>query len=144
MRRIIPRRSKFKANNNPLKIYRDNHPTLKTCIYAEACRSQRLANPTMAEDAMQALLNRMGVRFERERIVYYGNRFALLDFFLPRDPIGGYAIEVDGLIHKHQKKFDEGRDIYMRSIGIETIRIKNQEILRNPEAVALKIRELTK
>jgi len=45
------------------------------------------------------------------------------------------AIELDGPVHEHRQKKDSRRDAYLESQGIRVIRIQNEELLGNPEAV---------
>lgn len=130
---MIPRKGRFKAKDNPFKQYRRKHPPLETSFYAHECRRLRLANPTLAELAMEQLLISLKIRHERERIVYYADRFLILDFFIP-SPYGlsGIALEIDGSVHDKQKAYDRGRDSYLASIGIQTQRFKNAEVLKTP------------
>ena len=45
------------------------------------------------------------------------------------------AIELDGPVHEHRQKKDLRRDTYLESQGIRVIRIQNEELLGNHEAV---------
>lgn len=132
---------KFHAQDNETKTYKTKRTPADVARFAEACRMERLANPTPAEDAFEQILRDMGVGYEREKIWNYagGNGFVLFDFFLPTLRI---AIEVDGSSHSNQKRFDVERDKYFASIGISTIRFENAQILRTPAQVEEKIREI--
>ena len=65
-----------------------------------------------------------GHKFRKQHPVY---RY-ILDFYCHEKKL---AIEIDGDSHKERKDFDEYRDSYVRSIGIETLRFSNEEIQRN-------------
>ena len=52
-------------------------------------------------------------------------KFFFLDFLLPEYNI---AVEIDGKDHIRRKKRDNRRDELFRSIGVKTIRIKNEQI----------------
>ena len=51
------------------------------------------------------------------------------------------GIEIDGDIHKFRKDYDEYRDKYIRSTGIEILHFKNEEIYNNLNFVLFKIKE---
>lgn len=73
-----------------------------------------------------------GCKFRRQHPI---NRY-ILDFYCHEHKL---AIEVDGNVHRCKYDEDEFRDQYLRSIGIKTLRITNDEILQNIDAVILKI-----
>lgn len=130
---MIPRKGRFRPQTNPLKTYKHKRSALSISAYANECRRMRLANPTIAEQTMGNILTNLGIKHERERIVFYADRFVLLDFYVPGPYMGGIALEIDGGIHKHQKTYDQGRDAYLRSIGINTYRFTNSEVIRQRE-----------
>jgi very-short-patch-repair endonuclease len=66
--------------------------------------------------------------------------------FLRQKPLGQFiadfycsklllVIEIDGEIHNKQKYRDSERDLYFRQRNIETVRIKNDDILDNWQKV---------
>jgi very-short-patch-repair endonuclease len=65
-----------------------------------------------------------GYKFRKQHPVY---RY-ILDFYCHEKKL---AIEIDGDSHKERKDYDEYRDSYVRSIGIETLRFTNEEIENN-------------
>lgn len=142
-RKQTQRKSKFHAQDNPLKIYKAKHTKEGVKVYAEEFRKLRLSNPTDAEERFSELLSICEASFEREKILYYANgiKFIIVDYFIERHNV---AIEIDGEGHKLQAGYDGGRDAYLGTIGIRTIRFTNKEVLRTPEIVLAKVREMLK
>lgn len=128
-RKPIASKAVFKAQTNPLKVYRSKRPLADIRAFAARCQQERLANPTPAEDRMRDLLQGLGVDFKREFVMFYANdtRFVILDFWLPAHRL---AIELDGKIHDRQKRYDAGRDAFLKSHGVRTIRFTNAMVLR--------------
>lgn len=56
----------------------------------------------------------------------------ILDFYCHEKQL---AIEIDGKIHNSQKEYDRYRDEFLESIGIQTLRIKNEDVINNMEFV---------
>lgn len=133
-RRLNAKR-KFKTNSNPFKLYKAAHTPAEVRAYASRCRQQRLDNPTSAELRMAAILGGLGIEFEREFILFHteGTRFVILDFWLPNHKI---VLEADGGNHHRQKHYDLGRDAFLQSHGIRTVRFTNKQILKTPEETA--------
>jgi very-short-patch-repair endonuclease len=73
-----------------------------------------------------------GCKFRRQHPF---NRY-ILDFYCHENKL---AIEVDGDVHRDKCDQDEFRDKYLGSVGIKTIRIKNDEILHSIDEVLTKI-----
>ncbi|RZK96644.1 MAG: endonuclease domain-containing protein [Methylobacterium sp.] len=42
------------------------------------------------------------------------------------------VIEIDGPVHDHQREYDRQRDEVMRGLGLQVIRITNEDVLRDP------------
>ena len=55
-------------------------------------------------------------------------------------------VEVDGAVHSEpeQRKHDENRDIVLRKLGIKLLRVSNDEVFEDLEAVLRKIAHFTK
>lgn len=51
-------------------------------------------------------------------------------------------MEVDGVIHKKQKDYDEGRTAELERLGLKVIRFTNEEVLNNTEMVVEKIKKM--
>ena len=73
-----------------------------------------------------------GCKFRRQHPV---NRY-IIDFFCHEKKL---AIEVDGDIHMNQYDQDKYRDKYLESMGIITLRVTNDEIIKNINQVLTRI-----
>jgi len=124
----IASRLKFKEfGANPTKTYRRRRYTdYQVMCQAGACRQRRPENATEAEEAFAEILKRLGVCFERERIVLNGHRWVLLDVWLPGLNL---AIKLDGAGHRLQKNYDHGRSMWLARKGIKTVRSWNKAVL---------------
>ncbi|WP_372650942.1 endonuclease domain-containing protein [Draconibacterium sp.] len=100
-------------------------------------------NTTSAERKLWRYLRRKqlnGRRFLRQHAIVYesaGNEhfFYVPDFYCFKENI---AIELDGEIHKFNKKRDERRDEILRNMGIKILRFKNED-LKDIDSVLQKI-----
>lgn len=127
---MVKKRSVFKEHGkDPTKRYRRKHTDYQVACLAETARQARLRDRTPAEQAFDEMLRGMGLVFEREKIVQNGDRFLLLDFYIPALKL---AVEVDGRYHAAQAKYDEGRSQFLAKKGIKVIRFSNEEVLRKP------------
>jgi len=93
-------------------------------------------NPTPAEKLLWSELKEKkldGYKFRNQRPIH---RY-ILDFYCVKKLL---AIEIDGDIHKQRLDYDEYRDAFLKSIGIETLRFKNEEIIENIDNVLDAIR----
>lgn len=101
-------------------------------------RKQLRNNATPAEKKLwEALKGKQldGFKFRRQHSI---DRY-ILDFFCPT---ANLAIELDGDSHytDEAKEYDQIRDNYLQSVGINVIRYSNQEIYENLEGVLEDIR----
>jgi len=83
-----------------------------------------------------------GLKFLRQHPVEYQYvqgqpYFFIADFYCDEKKL---IIEVDGKVHDFQKDFDQNRDTILASLGLVTLRIKNEELVDVYE-VLKKIRE---
>lgn len=140
-RKPLNRKRTFKAQNDQTKTYLSKRRPEHVCAYAEQCRQERFANPTEAEEAFAAIMDELGIEYERERIFYYagGQKFCISDFTIE---VGSQKliIEIDGSSHASQSGYDRERDIYFTGLGWKTLRLSNKECLKTPGAVAEKVR----
>ncbi len=92
--------------------------------------------PTKAENVLWGYLRnkKTGHRIRRQHIV--GN--FITDFLCIRKKV---IIEIDGKIHLKQKEYDELRTVRLIELGYHVIRFTNEEVFKDPEKVALKIKE---
>jgi len=91
-------------------------------------------NQTDAEKELWRYLRytKPGVKFRRQFPVIYVNddkkSFFVADFICLEKKL---IIEVDGEIHEKQKESDDARDLILKNLGYNVIRIKNEDIFRN-------------
>ncbi len=72
----------------------------------------------------------LGYRFLRQKpIIYRKNKkrtyFFIADFYCAEKKL---VIELDGKIHDFQKEYDNQRDLVMKQLGVNVLRIKNEEL----------------
>ena len=82
-------------------------------------------NPTKAEEKIWNKLlknKKTGFTFLRQKPL---NRF-IVDFYCSELNL---AVEIDGNSHNKKKEYDIARDIFLKQIGIKTIRFTNNQIL---------------
>lgn len=92
-------------------------------------------NPTESEEKIwrEVLMKRKtGYKFLRQKPI---NQF-ILDFYCSEL---NFAIEIDGDSHNIRKSYDEARDLFLKQVGIKTIRFTNDEVLNNIDEVRKKI-----
>ena len=90
-------------------------------------------NMTEAEQRLwKELRNRkfMRLKFLRQHPIIYQvidnkSRYFIADFMCYEKNM---VIEVDGLIHEFQKEDDEHRENILKSLGLNILRIKNEEV----------------
>lgn len=96
-------------------------------------RRQKLRNNmTEPEKKLWEILRnkQMGVKFRRQ----HGIGYYIADFYCPELKM---VIEVDGKSHfsEEGKAYDKIRDDFMLSLDIITIRLKNDDVMKNIEGV---------
>ena len=94
-------------------------------------------NRTAGEDILwKRVRNRkfLGKKFLRQFPIIYKidntQRFFIADFFCHECKI---VIEIDGKIHLKQKPYDQYRDMIIRELGYEVIRVSEIDIIENIE-----------
>ena len=100
-------------------------------IFAKTLRR----NMTPEERLLWSRLRRsavQGIHFHRQQVI---GGF-IVDFYCAA---ANLAIELDGPIHDGQIELDHARDQALAQIGIETLRIRNEEVAEDFEAVVSKI-----
>ncbi len=104
-------------------------------------RRQLRANMTYCEKIVWMYLRKrqMKQRFLRQ---YSIDNF-IIDFYCPKLKL---AVEIDGDIHEQgeQIKYDLERQDYLENFGITFVRIKNEELLGNPNKAFERIEEAIK
>ena len=109
---------------------------IKTPKYVIELARQMRCNLTPSEKIMWEQLKNKKIDGHRFRSQHPIHRY-ILDFYCPSKSV---AIEIDGDIHKSRKKYDEYRDDYLKSVGIQTLRFENSEVNDNIQKVILKIK----
>ncbi len=81
--------------------------------------------------------NKLGVHFRRQQVI----AGFIVDFYCHK---GGLVIELDGSVHRgdQQKENDAKRDKALGELGLQIIRFKNEDVVKNLSAVLEKIQEL--
>lgn len=101
-------------------------------------RRQLRSNMTYCEKLVWMYLRKrqMKERFLRQ---YSVDKY-VIDFYCPKLKL---AVEVDGDIHdlQDQKEYDKNRQDYLENFGINFIRIKNEELLANPDKAFARIED---
>ncbi len=73
--------------------------------------------------------DRTGYRFLRQKPI----EWYILDFYCPKLKL---AIEIDGESHENKWDYDQQRDRKLRSLGIKTLRYRDQDVDKKLEAVS--------
>ena len=92
---------------------------------------------TPAESALWNVLRRDrldGLHVRRQQII----DGYIVDFYCHS---AGLVVEVDGPVHEGQTEYDADRDTCLASRGLVVLRIPNEDVERNLEAVQRRIRE---
>lgn len=79
-------------------------------------------NPTKAEAELKRKLLKWKIRFRSQRQFDY----FIVDFLIPDRRL---VIEVDGEYHDNNQNYDGRRERYLRTLGLNIVRITNQEVL---------------
>ena len=107
-----------------MKEYKSNDPILK------GRRRELRSKQTETEKLVWELIRAR--KFNNHRFVrQYSIGPYILDFYCPKLKI---AIELDGPIHTmaDTKLYDQERTVYLEGFGIQVIRYRNQDVLKNP------------
>lgn len=107
-----------------------------------AARAEELRGPLTMTPAERILWDQLKPLGFRAQVPYIaktknGGRYPYVLDFLSKD--GRLAVEVDGGIHMRRRGRDRRRDTRLATEGVATIRFKNSEVLKNPQAVVEKI-----
>lgn len=89
---------------------------------------QNRRNSTEAEGMMWKRLKKLKYPFLRQKPI---NRF-IIDFYCSKLLL---AVEIDGDSHDKKKNYDRGRDEMLESVGIKTVRFRNENVLFDLENV---------
>lgn len=104
---------------------------IKTPAYIIELAKDLRNNMTASEEHLWSALRMKqigGYKFRCQHPLY---RY-VLDFYCHEKRL---AIEIDGKIHDSRQEYDKYRDEFLQSIGIYTLRIKDEDVLNNMEIV---------
>jgi very-short-patch-repair endonuclease len=111
------------------------HRRTSTKAFSNAQHLRR--NPTDAESKLRQILRMhllADVHFRRQHAI----GAYVVDFCAPRRRL---VIELDGGQHLEQQDYDAIRTAFLASKGYRVLRFWNDEVLKNPQGVYLKILE---
>ncbi len=77
-----------------------------------------------------------GLDFDRQKII--GNY--IVDFYCASKCL---VIEIDGRSHDNKKEYDQKRDKYMRSLGLQVVHLRAMNVLKDLEGVMWYLEELS-
>ncbi|HMB98304.1 MAG TPA: endonuclease domain-containing protein [Balneolaceae bacterium] len=106
----------------------DNHSRSRTQLARELRRHPTEAEKLLWEQIRKRKLS--GYRFIRQKTFIYEDhkkqkKFFITDFYCAERKL---VVEVDGEIHKSRKYYDEQRDLILQELGVNVLRIKNEEL----------------
>lgn len=116
------------------------NPEVKTPKYVIERAQELRVKRTPTEKLLWDRINTRqvnGYKFRRQHPVY---RY-ILDVYCAEK---NFAVEIDGGVHVKNKDYDKYRDQLLESLGIKTLRIKDDEVLSNLDAVIEKIKNAVK
>jgi very-short-patch-repair endonuclease len=121
---------------------------VETAVFLDANAERMRHAPTEAERVLWEHLEPLGFQRQVEftGCTKNGGMWQyILDFHWYRAGIGGgLCIEVDGSSHRNRKGRDRRRDTRLATIGIRTLRLSNDEVLRDTAGSMAKIRTAMK
>ena len=108
-----------------------NYQNIKTPPFIVELAKDLRHNMTLSEKKLWSVIRMKQVGGYKFRFQHPLYRY-ILDFYCHEKRL---AIEIDGKIHDSQKEYDRYRDEFLMSIGIHTLRIKDEDVLNNIEIV---------
>ncbi len=126
-------------NNSDVENKKPGYITANPLSYnlIKQIRDKLKRNPTEAEKIMWEYLcnKKTGHKIRRQHII---DNF-IADFVCLSKKV---VIEIDGKIHVYQKEYDKLRTIRFNELEYTVIRFSNEEVIKNPELVATKIKNI--
>lgn len=97
-------------------------------------REQR-KNPTPSERRLWECLRKRqleGYKFLRQQPIIYKQENNKRYFFIADSYCAekGLVVELDGKIHEFQKEYDYNRDTVLKGLGLNVLRIENEELIQ--------------
>ncbi len=106
---------------------------------ADKFRKELIENQTEAEKQFKKYLKLLRIRYEFQKIVYAGESFYIVDFYIPKSKI---AVEIDGKYHQDRIEDDKERTYQLILAGINgVVRFDNKEVY-DEERCIVKIKNL--
>jgi very-short-patch-repair endonuclease len=105
--------------------------SIKTPGYVVELAKDLRNNMTESEKKLWSYLRKKQIGKYKFRCQHPIYRY-ILDFYCHEKRL---AIEIDGNIHNSQQEYDKYRDEFLNSIGIRTLRLRNEDVLNNIEKV---------
>ena len=105
--------------------------SIKTPVYVVELAKDLRNNMTESEKKLWAYLRKKQIGKYKFRCQHPIYRY-ILDFYCHEKRL---AIEIDGNMHKSQQEYDRDRDEFLNSIGIQTLRLRNEDVSNNIEKV---------
>lgn len=121
----------LKLKNHEIRSYIDLDSDFKEWI--EETTIELLSKRNEAELKAGDYLRSIYKEVEVQPFFMIANRSYFLDYFIPAKNI---AIEIDGGYHKMAKKYDKQRDIDFLNVGIKTVRIRADKVVK--EGISVK------
>lgn len=112
------------------KSFMDHKPKIHNLVRYKSLRQSLRNQATNAEGFLWSKIKNSfsGYKFRRQHGI--GNY--IVDFYCPKVSI---AIELDGEVHREKYESDIERDKFLNSQGIEVLRYRNEQIMKNVEGV---------
>jgi very-short-patch-repair endonuclease len=111
---------------------------IKTPAYIVELARDLRNNLTESEKKLWSVLRMKQIDGNKFRCQHPIYRY-ILDFYCHEKQL---AIEIDGEIHSSRQGYDKYRDEFLQSLGIKTVRVKNEDVLNNIETVIEMIKEI--
>ena len=105
--------------------------SIKTPFYIVELAKDLRNNMTESEKKLWSFLRMRQIGRHKFRCQHPIYRY-ILDFYCHEKRL---AIEIDGNIHNSQQEYDKYRDEFLNSIGIRTLRLRNEDVLNSIEKV---------
>lgn len=120
--------TKFKPSNKLKKV-------------ANKYRTQLITKQTKPESIFQKILDKLGIKYIFQFVIFPSKNFFILDFFVPDSKV---VFEIDGKQHytKKGKEKDKIRTDKLNEIGLQVERFKNRDLYHSPKKQEKRIRKI--
>ena len=118
------------ASRREMRVIYTNQRIITPVYIVDLARNLR-NNMTDSEKKLWSKLRMKQINGYKSRCQHPIYRY-ILDFYCHEKRL---AIEIDGKIHNSQKEYDRYRDEFLKSLEIETLHIKDVDVLNNIDTV---------